>query len=188
MSRLDKKDKAATEPGSVNLAPCPFCDSPKEEDGSEYPPITVDRNGDYAEDADNEETELRPYAVQCCYCLAQGPTAGNASTARKFWNLRKNQGEPWCGGQSEKVAQPSTPSGERSDASTCFVPWVVVESLPEFSYMQRLCEGEYGKAPFAQPPIEYPVAFILEKDCAMWSDSMDRAASYVTFADFIAQN
>lgn len=92
----------------------------------------------------------------------------------------------------DTLLKPETPdqlqaeSGSR--APLCSVPWVVAESLPEFSYMQRLCEIRYGKTPLSEPPMKYPVAFILEKDCAMWSDRMDRAASYVSFADFIAQN
>jgi hypothetical protein len=44
--------------------------------------------------------------------------------------------------------------------------------------------------PLKSGPKKYPVAIVIDKSggLAGWSDHMDRAAEYMTFAEFVTQN
>ena len=67
--------------------------------------------------------------------------------------------------------------------------WVIVRTRAEFLYMREWIWMSGQKQPLLARPTEYPIVLIVGGSGSPgWSDSMDRAANYVSFADFISQN
>jgi len=54
--------------------------------------------------------------------------------------------------------------------------------------MQALGENTGHGLPFMGEPEKYPVAIVVQDGLWGWHDRMDRAAHYVTFAEFVAKN
>lgn len=68
--------------------------------------------------------------------------------------------------------------------------WVKCENRPQYCYMVAWCEDCGMGTPLKSGPKKYPVAIVIDKrgGLAGWSDHMDRAANYISFAEFVKQN
>ena len=65
--------------------------------------------------------------------------------------------------------------------------WVKCENRHQYCYMVAWCEDCGMGTPLKSGPKKYPVAIVIDKcgGLAGWSDHMDRAANYISFAEFV---
>jgi hypothetical protein len=68
--------------------------------------------------------------------------------------------------------------------------WVKVETRAEFCYMVAWCEDRGMGTPLRVHHAQYPIAIVIDESGGLpwWHDRMDRAATYVSFAEFLTDN